>query len=324
MDDTTPNQPPRAFSFSKIMMRRFALGVACAIAVICVSFGRAEAAQPVLSVIPSIVQVDLSKAGSKPTYQVVIRNLSDEPVTLTASSLDITGQTSAGDTVFSAPGADTDHDIGSSLSYEPAEFELAAGARQTVQVTINQPELLEPGGHYGAAVFTAGGDTAGGSIGVRQAVSSLLFLTTQQGGVKRIGQPTFTMPRFTWTVPTSTDVIIPNTGNAQIAPSGSLQLIRHGKVIADGSVNPDSNLILAGQSRLFRVPLRQFEGWQWAGRYQAELRLKATADSPEQLQTREIVYVSPWFIVAVLAACGLVIGAGRITARYRLRKRLTS
>jgi len=272
----------------------------------------AEPSQPAspagITLSPTLIDIDLSKEGTKPEFQLTVRNNLPIAQTFDTSSLDINGLNDDNSVAFIEPGQPAPRGIAANLRYTPTNLSLQPNESKTITVTIVDTDKLSPGGHYGAAVI--GNQTEvnreDNQVAIRQAVSSLIFITTRTGGVRTVTANAVALPGFGWRLPSSVDVVIENTGNTQTAPVGYGRISRGDAVAGQGILNPARNLILPDQNRIFRINLNQNTGWRLAGTYRFELHYQATPTSSEQVVNRTFLYVNPWFVLAIGAVWAII------------------
>lgn len=154
------------------MFRSFKYRAATAISVVCLSI--LATASPALadiriSAAPSLLEVTAAPGGSG-TQDITVTNAGNEAFSVVADS----ARYKSAEGSISAV---------SWLKAEPARFDLAAGERRTVKVTISVPPDATSGGHYAMIALRTGGVSGSGTgVGVAAQIGVPFLITVNGSG----------------------------------------------------------------------------------------------------------------------------------------------
>ena len=196
---------------------------------------------------------------------------------------------------------------------------LPAGQDVTVPVNIRNLSDMAPVGHYGALVVTVSPPDTGGSnrISFRQEVVSLFF-------VKKLGGEHYGLklekltPDEKSAVPASVSLRFRSTGNVHVVPRGYVTVTDPaGKLVAKGIINPESTMVLPGNSRSFEALLTPLGNTSQAGRY------KLTAYYRHDGQTgydQQSVYFTKWSLSWLLLLGFVITGVIALILFRQIRR----
>lgn len=209
---------------------------------------------------------------------------------------------------------------------------LAPGQTDSVDVLIDNRADLIPGGHYGAVVFAVPGKPSGGvnNIDFSQNLASLLFVK-KTGGEKYGLSLTSMNASGGFYIPEAIETSFKNTGNVFVIPRGYIEVKDPGgKLVAQGTINETSNIIIQGSAQKLITPLKPVAPADRNGKYSITAHYRYEGGT--QYMTKTIYFskqsvLSAPIIAAVLAVCGLALiifmrmkGIGSKTV-YNLRAR---
>lgn len=192
---------------------------------------------------------------------------------------------------------------------------LAAGEVDSFTVTVTAPENAEPGGHYGALLFSTEEpklNEAGSQVGVVGLIGTLLLATVPGEQKALLEIENFEVPSVVFASPVKMSLLFTNKGNVHQKPRGEIKIRNwSNKVVRTEKINEGGGNVLPESQRKFENSW-QFD-WRTFGYY--TVNAVVTYGNPEQSVTssRVIIVVPYWFIaLAILAVIGAV---------YWLRKR---
>jgi hypothetical protein len=144
---------------------------------------------------------------------------------------------------------------------------------QTITLTAqiqNLPDLA-PGGHYGALMLSQTSDTGGAGankVSLHPVASSLLFVTKLGGDTHSLQLTKVTADRNLFKLPGAVTLRFYNDGNTHVVPRGVVKLSTPGgRLISQGVINENSNIILPQSHRQIYVPLSKFSGASAVSKY---------------------------------------------------------
>ena len=252
-----------------------------------------------LTVIPLLTEVSLV-AGERNEFTIILKNdeLKAGSFFLEAAEVRFTKQGTPQFIVGDDVSADS---LARWLSYEAGPYRLAVGEKKEISVSLVAPDVISPGGYYGAifAVNSVDDKTVSSANAVIQTKVALLIFADaagEEGG--RVLIRDFTARKIGyWSAPASFAVEIENEGNTHFQPHGTIDIsggwggITQERLV----VNEDFVYVMPGAAKSLIVnwlpaqPIRP-------GRYKALLRLNVAAD---QLIERQInFWVVPYQIIA--------------------------
>ena len=196
------------------------------------------------------------------------------------------------------------------------------GATEKVPVTVQNKELLAPGGHYGAILVTPTetGQASGRKVQINQVLSSLLFVKKLGGEVYGLHLGDLKVQTHFFGLPDEIDLRFQNYGNVHVIPRGLITVIDpRGKVVQRGIVNADSGIALPETYRMVKVPLRSV-GSSWIpGRYKVILTYRYDDQTISKTVTTSFIYLNSgivaFSIVLVLLA---IVSIGTPKLRHKL------
>ena len=140
----------------------------------------------------------------------------------------------------------------------PDKFELEPGTTKDVNVYIQVPAEVEPGGRYATVFFRTSALSAGSSLsrfvggtGVGAQIGSVFLLTVRGPDLKLEGELTKVVPVVVGPSRIGSRVEITNTGNVHLVPSGEVELKdAEGNVVGRFAL-PETTALLPGETKSF-------------------------------------------------------------------------
>lgn len=245
----------------------------------------------------------------------------------------------------------------------PDSFVVTPGGQQQINYSVTVPKNQGAGSYYSAIEYSAAG-SGGGNVALNASGVTLMFVTVpgtfkENLTLNKLGAYTNANVayegKYTYintSLPTQIGYTLTNRGNVAESPSGSatIKYMFGGKPITIGSLNPNQELALLGQTRLFTSCMKSvpqtgtFNGAQVTttacgtqslkpGYYSVSANLFYGQNGN---QTREISgmagfwYLPWWFIGVVLFVILLIAYAvwrikrklsGKSSGNFKLRRR---
>ncbi len=276
----------------------------------------ANAAQG-LQISPPRVELNAVKGG-KYNIDLKVTNITASDLSYTSSIVDF----NSSDREDGSPNLVEDSTLSSTASIRTwvsntPEFTLEARQSTTLRIEVSVPKNAEPGGHYGALLFSGKApdiDTTG--VGL-SASAGTLILVRVEGDIKETADlASFfsakdgSQTSFFENGPIGFVTRIKNDGNVHIKPTGNIELRdMFGNLVATMAVNEGSSNVLPNSIRKFES---NYDGVWMFGRYTANLAIGYGTTGQAITKT-----ISFWVIpYKIIAAVLLVI----ITAFFVLRR----
>ena len=270
-------------------------------------------------------KVDMTIDDGEQAERIInVQNEGDETIDVRAYVMDFTIDKD-NEFIFSEPGHES-YSASKWFSVDSADFELAPGERQEVEVVIAAPADVEPGGHYGALFFETVPSVNEEGVTISTRIPSLFYITvpgvTDVDIVANAEIVSLILPGFIEKGPVEVGVVVENSGNVHltIAAKAYFSDLFGGNSELDlGQVTvlPDGEGTLTGS-------------WQEApfiGRVRANFVI-GYFDQHEELvnkSQRGEFWVIPWkhlaAIVAVVISLVLLIVLLHRRYRFRLERR---
>jgi hypothetical protein len=287
-------------------------------------------------VMSAISQVQLSPGQANASISEAVTNLTNGPLAIQLNARDFGALNQAGAISFYGPAyvpAHNPHGLQQAIAFSSPTFLLSPHQTKQITVSVQHTNTLAAGGHYGAILFSpqsiALAKSGGAShVNIQSSVASLVFLVTASGGTQHVTLSPLRVSPLSLDLPTTTNVVLNNTGNTQTTPRGQLTLFGPGSHILSTLVmNNASGMILPGASRLFELSL-PLQGHRFAmpGFYRLELQYRADNATTFQVVNKRILYLNPDIvlpaIVIIIAAIYVVQRYGRVLLHAALQLRL--
>ncbi len=156
------------------------------------------------------------------------------------------------------------------VTVEPEELELEPREERYVKFTIEVPEIVEPGGHYGTilASTTAAHGPEETGVAIRARTGSLVLVTVPGETKRDMEIVDFSAPGYLEKGPVPFEMMFQNLGNVHFRPTAKVTVTNWlGQEVGVAEIEPKN--VLPGGQRKFTTELPQ--EWLWAGRYTATL-----------------------------------------------------
>ncbi len=232
--------------------------VICLFVYLRISFPANAQQTPTVSVVPSIIQLDL--ATDKPQANVLYRNNSSQTVEITLSASDFTELEDGYKISYLNKKDAQNYKYSLSSWIDFSSRNIVIEPFQTVSVIVFvSPDKLSPGGHYGtilAQIETQ--KDASKNVQIQGILSSLLFVRTHTGKeIEKGNIQTFSPLRNMFDFPESMILRFNNSGDTTLTPYGLITVTdMFGNYVTKGILNIDSSLTLPETIRRYEVPLR--------------------------------------------------------------------
>lgn len=287
-------------------------------------FGQSNGAG--ITVTPVRDEFTINPGGTAVRTVRVINPVSKE-MTLYPRVMDFHTDNDKGQPVFFTPKDRTSsYALSSWVTFSKPFIRVAPNEEEKFDVTVTAPENAEPGGHYGAILFSTEPpklDEDLSQIGVVGLVGTLLLATVPGDITEKLLLEDFDAPTFLFAPPAAFSTKIKNVGNVHTKPVGEIKIRNwSGNVVRILKVNEGASNILPESERRFDNEWIKAEGFDWKtiGRFTASLAL--TYGYPEQqLSASRTFIVIPWWLLIAIVVLILLI-ALFIATRGRKRRKL--
>lgn len=230
-----------------------------------------------LEISPTLIELNAVR-GNTYALNINVRNITAADLLYSSYTSDFTAADESGSPLIA-----NDEKLSNTISVKKwvdtvPSFELESRQLKTVTVRIVVPGDAEPGGHYGAIMFT-GSSVAHDNQSVSLSASAGVLVLIRVDGeiVEKASLASFYSVKndkqvnFFETGPIQFVARIKNDGNIHIKPSGSIALINmFGEVVQTLPVNGDQSNVLPNSIR--RLKSEHNKKWMF-GRYTANLAL---------------------------------------------------
>jgi len=200
------------------------------------------------------------------------------------------------------------------VNFEDSMLDLQPGEKKDLKIRLSIPDGADPGGHYGAIVFSRvnpNPEQNKTAVGLNQKLASLLFFNVE-GQVFR----TFEVGRFganssiNNSLPVNFTILINNRGNTHLQPHGLVTIydVWRNKKVGQVVVNEQFLYLFPQGNKLFEAqwvdsdPLGSI--WRYFGPYKAVLEMKAEGASDVKVESQ--FWVLPGTVVMVFLGAGLL------------------
>lgn len=273
-----------------------------------------------ISVTPAVMRIDLSSDSS--VAELLYTNNSQEPVTLHLDVKNFSALEDGWTVQFSnQPNSQNfRYSLSSWIKFDSTNVVLAPGEHRTIKVYIDK-NGLPSGGHYASIQATIESADEQGSLGIRGALSSLLFVRgasgkqTESGTIQKI-----TMNSQHYSFPSSIELTFNNTGNVETVPYGECTVSQRGnKMVAKAIMNEDSLITLPETVRTYTLPIRKLSSTLFPGTYFLNCSLHLDKDTNQITYTRSFFSLGTFSVSECIYA--LLFCIGIIALTYRVIRR---
>jgi len=282
-----------------------------------------------ITVSPAFSQVKISETEPEHPLQFKITNNEQEAISLNISSADFNTLSESGGLVFVGTNptalqkkyglADWIRLMETSITIEPKQT-------KTVNILILNEPSLNPGGHYGAILFSIDkGDSrpTQNKVAINPIASSLLFVTKSGGDTYRLKLTDVGDNHSIFKLPDSVQLRFKNDGNTHLTPRGTVSVSdSSGRFLSRGIINPDSSIILPENYRRFSVTLNKVSTATKPGKYKLTVNFRFDGYDQYRVYRSSMLVLTTSTLLVILAAALVCIAACLfvVTKNPRLRK----
>lgn len=260
------------------------------------------------------------KPGTTVVREVKVTNPVRDVVTLYPQVLNFTTDNEQGQpTFYTLAEKNSRYALSAWVSFSKEFIRVAPNENEVVNVTVKAPDNAEPGGHYGAILFSTEKPEVKKDVSQVSVVGLIgsLFLATVPGDVtQKLTLDDYDAPHFLINPPAKFSLLFSNTGNIHEKPQGELKIRNwFGDTVKTLKINEGGGNVLPDSKRRFdigeTIDKKFVTGWQFdwkaVGRYTTTAVI-AYGNPEQQLQAVRSFFIIPlWLIIAVGAVILLII-----------------
>lgn len=261
------------------------------------------------------------KPGQTIVRQIKVTNPVGDIVTLYPQVLNFTTDNEKGQpTFYSSSEKNSRYAMSDWVSFSKEFIRVAPNENEVIDVTIKAPDNAEPGGHYGAILFSTGKPEVKEDVSQVSVVGLIgsLFLATVPGDIlQRLTLEDYDAPHFLINPPANFSLLFSNTGNLHEKPQGEIKIRNwFGDTVSTLKVNDGGGNVLPDSKRRFEA--KWAFDWHAIGRYTATAVI-SYGNPEQQIQSVRSFFIIPiWFIAIIGLLLLLLIGwIFRVRGRHR-------
>ncbi len=256
---------------------------------------------------------------------ITVINPGSDVITLYPVALDFTTDNENGQPTFFASNDESrSYTLSQWMQFGREFIRVAANEEERFDVVIQVPENAEPGGHYGAILFSTEepklADDDDTKVSVVGMVGTLLLATVPGDIVERLELEQFSVPKIVFGSPTKLDLLFKNTGNVHVKPRGEI-------VVRNWSGNQTTVLnVNEGNGNVLPESRRKFsQNWSFTlgnfGIYRATAQLTYGTTPQELIATRQIIILPYWLMLAaIIIILSAIYGIVKFRRRRAIKK----
>lgn len=242
------------------------------------------------------------KPGESVTETIKITNPIHDIMTLYPVTLNFTTDNDKGQpTFYTLKEHSSKYSLSDWISFQKPFARIAPGEVEEFAYTVTAPSDAEPGGHYGAVLFSTEPpkiDPNSSNVSVVGLIGTLVLATVPGDIVQRLSLEDFNAPTFLINPPAAFSLTFNNMGNIHLKPYGDIRINNmFGKTVTRLKINEGLGNILPESLRTFAAKWK-FD-WKQVGKYTATATI--AYGTPEQTLTAvRTFYIIPiWLIIFV-------------------------
>ncbi len=250
-----------------------------------------------------------SESGTTTSRTIKITNPIQEVVTLYPQALNIYSDNDKGQPKFySLNERNSRYSVSDWITFSKPLIRIAPGEVEEFAYKLTVPKDAEPGGHYGAVLFSTKPpvvqtpDPKNSQVSVVGLIGTLVLHTVPGAVVQKATLTNYSAPTILIRAPANFSLTFQNTGNVHIKPVGEIKVRNlFGEVTTSLKVNDGGGSVLPESTRKYETSWKF--NWQQIGKFTASAVV--TFGTPEQ----QIISVRTFYIIPVwsLVLSGLII-----------------
>lgn len=256
--------------------------------------------------------------GKSDTVQVIVSNLTDQPISIRAIANDFVAGDERGGPALILDDKEFAPTHSLKRFMQPiSDVTIPAGKSSEVTVEIKVPADTQAGGYFGAVRFAPRALNEGGQVNMSASAASLILLTVPGDLVEKLELTNFEVlnngnaaGKYMFNPGSiETTVRFESKGNVQVAPLGKITVLRDGKIVHETDFNNEQprDMVLPDSARRWDVSLGGMDSF---GKYtvKATLTYGATNQTVEVAKTFWVIPTAVLIggIVGLIALLGLI------------------
>lgn len=274
-----------------------------------------------VTVSPAVATISVNSGDIEKTATIGVKNNNSYAVSLTAELREV--DESSGILV---PSGELGKNLKEVVTIDNPNLILEPSGSANVKITVKNDSALSPGGTY-LALTIKQTDDSNNRVGVQSAIGAGIFITKQQGAVRKLTVDAFDIKQVLLQEPKSSTVLFKNIGNVHLVPRGVITTtnIDQSVYYQKGIVNQESLMILPGKTLNTEVVLRTIKPPILPSHQKVILQYRF--DGTDEIKTVEkYIWVIPyiWYIFGVCLIAFVIIGIKlirKIKVKQRKQKR---
>ena len=203
------------------------------------------------------------------------------------------------------------HGLAQSIVPGITQLALAPGQTGTVPINIENIDNLQPGGHYAAIIFktvSVAGISQQNNVGINQVISSLLFLTTANGGTQSVQLSNPGIGTVYLTMPSNLNLVFTNTGNTQTTPRGVVIVKKGNDEVERGVIGINASILLPGVSGIYSVNMTREVSHFTSGKYTIKIVYNTAEQKSSSLYNKQYLYINYQYVLVLIAVIVVIAG----------------
>lgn len=234
---------------------------------------------------------------------ISITNSTDQPQEVIVYARDISQEALTGKLIF-IDGYQTEypHSLAPYIRFDKDRFVVPAGKTEQLQITVENRESLNPGGHYTAIIVEAQIAETSEKTTIFPGLTSVFFVRKTGGiQIKYTLEEMAGFKKISLEPPTHLTTTFVNTGNTHIIPRGVVKVTGwNNRLLAQTVYNPDSSVILPTTKRSMQTQLTfQQDPWLFEP-ISLTFSYRDTSERAFQTTTLSGFYIHPILLVSIL------------------------
>lgn len=297
--------------------------VAAAFVIVAIPFSLNAQVSEGIEIKPAIIE-DRVDPGETKSYTVRVTNVTGDDKTLFLGVKDIKGMNANGGPEFAEGTEVTDFALSSWVSFSVGSVVLKAGETQEVKFTVDVPEEVSPGSHFGSIYFDSQPpqmNITGAGVGIR--VGNVVSLRIAGDVDESMRLREFSTEKFIYdTPPVTFTTNIENLGNVLLRPNGLIEITdMFGRQVGKVEVNETGASTFPFSERVYKTTWNH-DGFA-IGRYQAVMSVVYGEDERKTISGGTSFWMIPLkpILISLGSILALVIGL-YVTMKAYINKKL--
>ncbi len=266
------------------------------------------------------------KPGETVVRHVKVTNPVQQIVTLYPQVLNFTTDNENGQPAFyNLNEKNTRYALSDWVKFSKEFIRIAPNENEVVDVTITAPENAEPGGHYGAVLFSTEPPKVSedvSQVSVVGLIGALMLAAVPGATTQNTTIDSFDAPSILVNGPALLSLVFNNAGNLHSKPQGEIKIRNwSGALVTALKINEGGGNVLPDSKRRFNA--KWVFDWKRFGKYSATAVISYGNPEKQLAATRNFFVVPVWLMVLAALIILLVIYLVVIRRAVRQRNRFS-